>query len=130
MMDSEFYQKKILTESFIPFLRQEFPASHRLMQDNDPKHCSRSTVAFMTASGVNWWPTPPESPDINVIENVWHALKHHLGKNVKPRTQDELIQGIQDFWGGLTPERCNKYIDHVYKVIPAVIARYGAATGY
>ena len=84
----------------------------------------------MKNSGINWWPTPPESPNINVIENVWHALKMHLRKHVKPHTKAQLIEGIVEFWDGLTPERCNKYIDHVYKVIPVVIERFGAASGY
>ena len=26
-------------------------------------------------NGVNWWHSPPESPDVNPIENLWHELK-------------------------------------------------------
>ena len=45
------------------------------MQDNDPKHASRVAKAFLAENGVNWWQTPPESPDTNPIENLWHELK-------------------------------------------------------
>jgi transposase len=84
----------------------------------------------MEANHVNHWPTPPESPDLNPIENLWAAVKHHIKKEVKPRTKEELINGIKEFWATLTPEKCGRYIHHLYKVVPAVIAREGAASGY
>ena len=40
-----------------------------------PKHTSRVAKAFFAENGVNWWRTPPESPDANPIENLWHELK-------------------------------------------------------
>ena len=42
------------------------------MQDNDPKHTSRRAATFFEEEGVHWWRTPPESPDMNPIENLWH----------------------------------------------------------
>ena len=44
------------------------------MQDNDPKHTSRRAQEFFSEQNVNWW-TPPESPDANPTENLWHELK-------------------------------------------------------
>ena len=41
------------------------------MQDNDPKHCSRLAQGFYDGNGINWWCTPPESPDLNPIESLW-----------------------------------------------------------
>ena len=66
-MDSLYYQH-ILEERLVPFIRAKFPDGHRFMQDNDPKHVSKSTVKFMRENGINHWPTPPESPDMNPIE--------------------------------------------------------------
>ena len=34
---------------------------------NDPKHASYLIEDFFEEHGVNWWPTPPESPDLNPI---------------------------------------------------------------
>ena len=40
------------------------------MQDNDPKHRSRLAQRFYDGNGINRWRTPPESPDLNPIENL------------------------------------------------------------
>ena len=39
----------ILKDYLIPFITSTYtyPDSHRFMQDNDPKHVSRSTIQFM-----------------------------------------------------------------------------------
>ena len=75
IMDAPMYVQ-ILQVALLPTLqRPEYESSHRFMQDNDPKHTSRVAKAFFDQHGVNWWRTPPESPDANPIENLWHELK-------------------------------------------------------
>lgn len=68
------------------FFQVEFPTpnSHRFMQDNDPKHCC-AAQRFYDEVGINFWHTPPESPNLNSIENLWHELKDHLRGVIKPR---------------------------------------------
>ena len=100
------------------------------MQDNDPKHVSKLGQNFLTANNINWWRTLPESPDMNPIENLWHEMKEYLRREVKPKTKQELITGIEQFWETVTGEKCRKYIRHLQKVIPKVIELNGAATGY
>jgi transposase len=130
IMDSEFYQN-ILRDHLLPFIKEIYPDGHRFQQDNDPKHVSRSTLAWLRENDVNYWPTPPESPDCNPIENLWHQIKEHLRRHVKPSTKDELVNGIRNFWfTNLTPELCCRYIDHLKKVLPAVVEHNGHATGY
>lgn len=74
-MNADLYVQ-ILQEALLPTLsRPEYANGHRFMQDNDPKHTSRKAAEFFAENGVNWWRTPPESPDANPIENLWHELK-------------------------------------------------------
>lgn len=75
-MDAELYID-ILDKFVVPFIRDVYPSCHRFMQDNDLKHTSRRASEFFDSKGINWWRTPPESPDANPIENLWHELKVH-----------------------------------------------------
>ena len=120
----------ILKASLLPFIKEVYPDGHRFVQDNDPKHCSKAARDFYSEAGINWWPTPPESPDLNPIENLWHELKEYIRREKKPKTKQELIDGIKEFWATVTADKCQRYIGHLKKVIPAVIECEGSATGY
>ena len=74
IMNAELYVR-ILGECLVPFLESVYPNGHRFMQDNDPKHTSICAHTFFENHNINWWRTPPESPDANPIENLWHKLK-------------------------------------------------------
>ena len=130
-MESTFFTEDLLSKSLMPFIRETFPDGHRFQQDNDPKHTSKLTQKFIDDNNINWWKTPPESPDMNPIELVWHEMKHYLRKHVKPKTKEELMAGLEKFWEErMTPDKCAKYISHLRKVIPKVIEREGRASGY
>ena len=100
------------------------------MADNDPKHNSIAARDFLVDNRINWWRTPAESPDINPIENLWHELKEYIRREVKRIRQEELVNGIKDFWETVDLVKCSKYIKHLRKVIPKIIELKGAATGY
>ena len=121
---------EILEQTLLPFIKDVYPEGHRFMADNDPKHTSLYARNYLTERGVNWWRTPAESPDLNPIENLWHELKEYIRREIKPRTKQELIDGIASFWSTVTVTKCRKYIRHLRKVIPKVIEVSGAATGY
>lgn len=121
----------ILEKGLLPFLNRSRGIKYRFQQDNDPKHTSQLAAAFLETNGVNWWKTPPESPDLNPIENIWGSMKYFLRTHHKPHNLESLIEGITLFWKSLTPDVCSKYISHLNKkVIPKVIAVDGAASGY
>ena len=86
---------------------------------------------LMDQEGINWWKTPPESPDLNPIELLWHELKHFRRTISQPTTKDELIAGIMPFWRErLTSVKCLTYIGHLRKVVPLVVKREGRASGH
>lgn len=87
-------------------------------------------MEFMKNNKINYWPTPSESPDMNPVEMVWAELKNYLRKQVKPSSKRELVDGIIKFWNTVCIAKCNKYIDHVFKVLPIVIQRGGRASGH
>lgn len=130
IMTAAFYCETILTVGLIPFINKVYPDSHRLQQDNDPKHTANATKKFMTDNNINWWNVwPSESPDFNPIEMVWAMMKARLNK-MGPKTKEELQAGIKTFWKrDLTIPICNNFIDHVYKVLPIAVVIGGKATG-
>ena len=121
---------KILDAGLLPFTQAVFSDGYRLQQDNDPKHCANYTKNYFAEKNVNWWPTPPESPDLNPIENMWGTMKEFLRNECKPRNLDELKAGIRTFWKTVTAAKCEKYINHLQKVIPVVIQKNGGPSGY
>lgn len=119
----------ILDKTLLPFIKDIIP-QHRFMQDNDPKHTSGYAKDWIEEKEINWWKTPPESPDLNPIENLWHELKEYIRRVVKPKSKEELVEGIKEFWRTVDVQKCNKYIGHLRKVVPKVIEVGGNATGY
>ena len=81
---------KILEHSLLPFIKTSYPKSHRVFQDNDPKHTSSYAKNFFADCGINWWRSPPKSPDLNPIENVWGSMKTYL--------RDQLSQATKKNW--------------------------------
>jgi hypothetical protein len=61
---------------------------------------------------------------------VWNELKLYVRQR-KPNTKEEFIQMIGEFWSDiLTPEKCEKYINHIPKVLPHVILQNGFASKF
>jgi hypothetical protein len=59
---------------------------------------------------------------------VWNLMKCRLAKK-SLQTKEDLEAALQEFWStDLTVEHCNCFIDHLYKVLPTVIAVQGRAT--
>ena len=46
--------------------------NHRFQQDNASFQRSVSTKGFFEEHEITLFETPPESPDLNPIENIWH----------------------------------------------------------
>lgn len=72
----------------------------------------------------------PESPDLNPMENIFADMKWYLKANIKPKNQRQLIFGIKRYWRSVTVDKCDRYINHLYKVIPKIVEVKGAPTGY
>ena len=99
-MDTPVYVD-ILEKTLLPFVEAVYPDS---LQDNDPKHTSKLGQQFLSDNKITWWKTPPESPDLNPIENLWHERKEFLRREVKPKMKDELVEDIVHFWGSVSGE--------------------------
>ena len=75
---------------------------------------------------------PPQSPDLNPIENMWALLKRRLYNNYdKPASNlDELFKWSSKIWYDITVEECQKYVNTMPRWVEQVIQRKGLWTDY
>ena len=56
----------ILEQALLPLLRDIYRDGYLFIQNNDQKHASKRTLAFLCQKVVNWFKTPPESPYLSI----------------------------------------------------------------
>ena len=124
-INSSEYQK-ILREGLFPI----YNSHNILVQDGASCHKSKSTLQFLEKHQVcvieDW---PAQSPDINIIENLWSRLKMHVGKeNVK--SLDELWMVCQREWEKIDNNYIKRLFDSVPSRIMAVLQNNGFPSKY
>uniref|UniRef100_A0A8C5PQH3 Transposase n=1 Tax=Leptobrachium leishanense TaxID=445787 RepID=A0A8C5PQH3_9ANUR len=93
-------------------------------QDNDPKHTSKSTRAWLQIKGWNILEWPSQSPDLNPIENLWWDLKKAVAVR-KPKNVTELEAFAHDEWAKIPVDRCKTLVSSYASRFKAVITVKG-----
>ena len=96
-MDSNQYQQILETNVQESVAKLKLRRGWIFQQDNDPKHCSKSTNAFMQRNKYNVLEWPSQSPDLNIIENLWCHLKRAVHAR-KPSNLNELEMFCKEEW--------------------------------
>ena len=108
----------------IPLIENAYPdGNYTFVQDNAPVHVSAETRTWLDCNSVNTSVWPPQSPDLNLIENLWRGTKVQLRKNINDcTTPSDLYLRFQNIFYAI-PEAA---IQNLYCTIPqrlnAVIA--------
>ena len=93
---------------------QESLLGEKLQQDNAPAYNSILSKTWFSENGLeileNW---PPNSPDINIIKNVWSLLKKRVFQR-HPKNIEELWAFRQEEFERIPLE----YIQNLYNSIP------------
>lgn len=103
---------------------------YKLYQDNDPKHKSLLCRTWLLYNCSKVIDTPPQSPDLNPIENLWALLKKKVAKR-GPTNKNALIKAIQEEWQKI-PEYydLNGLIQSMPRRLKAVLDATGHHTKY
>jgi transposase len=86
--------KNLLEEYLLPEIHScNVPMT--FMQDNAPCHKAKPVLEFFESNGITTLDWPPQSPDLNPIENLWSIIKQKRAKKFGiPTSKKELIKQI------------------------------------
>lgn len=131
-LDSAEYIEKIVQRRIVPQMADWFPNGDGLFQqDNAPAHVSKATMAVFRAQGVSLLDWPPQSCDLNPIENLWALVKQKIKRNPVGNRQ-EAITAFLRVWNR-DPDMialCQKLVDSMPNRVAAVLAVRGGHTDY
>lgn len=100
------------------------------MQDGASCHTSDSTMKYLDGKSVcllsDW---PPQSPDLNIIENLWAILKDRV-VNRFPSTKEDLWNIILDEWNKIDKEIITRLYDSIPRRIQMIIKNKGSGIKY
>lgn len=125
----------IIDDVLIPYvLDGPFPeGDYTFQHDRSPIHTARVVRELLEERGVTVMEWPPQSPDLNIIENVWGFMKMSLARHpLHGLSEDRLWSAIVSEWDAL---RVNtSLIESLYASLPsrmsAVITAAGDMTRY
>lgn len=100
-----------------------------LYQDNDPKHKAWRCRMWLLHNCPHVLETPPQSPDLNVIEHLWQHIKTRIHKR-NFSNKMELKQILMDEWNKIEPSYCEKLVRSIPQRLADVIQNDGYPTKY
>ncbi|KAI4890404.1 hypothetical protein NFI96_000130 [Prochilodus magdalenae] len=93
----------VLETFLIPTVEEQFGEEDFIFQqDLAPAHAAKSTKDWFTKKQLEVLAWPANSPDLNVIENLWAIVKRKI-RDRKPTTLDQLKQNIATAWEAPKP---------------------------
>lgn len=111
----------------IPMLSPD--GNFTFQQDGASCHTAKTTRKWLQDNNISVLDWPSSSPDLNVIETIWHKMKQQL-RNDPQRNISDLRVKLQNIWDSFTAEDCEKLVKTILARIKAVIKAKGDATGY
>ena len=91
-------------------------------QDNDPKHKSKKAQKWLHGSELEVMEWPPQSPDLSLIEHLWHHFKNKFGEYDRPAFGiAELWERVQKEWNNIPASICQNLIGSMPRRVQAVL---------
>lgn len=103
--------------------------SFQFYQDNDPKHKSRVVQEWLLYNCPKVIDTPPQSPDLNVIENLWDLLDDKIRKR-QISNKEQLKKVIIEEWSNISSDYTKKLVSSMPNRLTAVRIAKGLFTKY
>ena len=101
--------KRLLYQHALPHLCKRTVETPIFMQDNTPCHKAKNVLSFLEGEGIAVMKQPPQSPDMNPLENVWKIIREKA-QNRNPQNIDDLWGFLKEEWESITTTFCKKLI--------------------
>jgi transposase len=127
----ELYEK-ILEDYLLPFLHSLDPSKLWVFQDDNARpHRAGRVEQFKQDNDILSLPWPPQSPDLNPIENLWDELERRVRKRENiPRNKNDLFAALEEEWYQIDTEILEKLVDSMPRRIDAVKKSKGYSVNY
>ena len=126
--------KEVMQKQLVPQAKKIFAdahvSQHTWLIDNAPTHSAKTTKQYFSSKGIqytkNW---PPNSPDLNPIENVWAWMKHRVYAK-HHNTLAELKAAVQAAWADLPDSTCKTLMHSLQRRKDVCLERDGGYADY
>ena len=101
------------------------------MEDRAPCHSAWATQHWLSQNGINKFPWPSQSPDMNPIENFWGILDRNLRKKKRKRSsKPELLALLRQTWQEIPQDDICQLINAMPRRVLALKTAKGMSTKY
>ena len=124
---------KMIEEIAVPIFKDKYKlGGFILQQDNAPCHVceySRSRFEHINLAVIPDW--PPNSPDLNPIENLWAIVSAKVYEQGKLfYSKKSLFAAVSKAWEGVSLETCQNLINSIDTRLEMVISVEGGHIDY
>lgn len=110
-------------------LKMGLENNYTFQQDNDPKHTAKKTATFFRSARIKPMVWPPQSPDLNPIENLWAILDNKVDKTDVTNKQN-YFAALTKAWDELDPQHLRNLVESMPKRCQLVIEAKGGHIDY
>ena len=121
--------KNIVQDHVVPIIQNSDFDRATFMQDNAPCHKAKVVMSYLSEQDFEIMDWPPQSPDLNPIENLWKTLGVKVTER-NPTNMEDLWVKLQEEWSKISIEDCQELIRSCSRRCAAVIESKGSFTKY
>lgn len=100
---------KYISDILVPVVRPYHDLNQNMIFQHDgaSAHTANVVKDWLRRENIEVFNWPAQSPDLNIIENLWNILKDEIGplNHIGPNQSDQLVALINDTWDRIRREK-------------------------
>ena len=107
----------------------QLESNHYFQHDNDPKHTAYIVKQWVLCNTLHVLPIPHQSPDVNLIENLWVEIERRL-KKFEITNKEILKEKVVDIWNTIEKKYTKKLVKSMADRLRSIIRYKERPTKY